>query len=295
MSRGLDAELLHEQRPAGRDRGLGELQLADVALREVDGPLEVALLPPVQDEHALAVLQRHDARGEAGRELGRLLGVREAPGVIEQAALGELGHGVDQAGAADADGLDLADHAQVERAAVDLDDLDGAVGGAHAAADLRRLEGRTGRRRRREDALLAAERDLAVRADVDEQAQPLVAVHAGREQAGHDVAADVRAERREHAGGRVRVDGDAEVGGAQARVVARGHDERRDADRLGVDAQRELGHRRVAGERDLVHLVRLHAALLADLLRQRGRASRARAAAGAPGPCRPASSRRCAR
>ena len=192
----------------------------------------------------------------------------EAAGAIEQAALGELRHGVDQAGAADADGLDVADHAQVERAAVDLDDLDGAVGGAHAAADLRRLERRAGRRRRREDALLAAERDLAVRADVDEQAQPLVAVHAGREQAGHDVAADVGAERREHHGGRLRVDGDAEVGGAQARVVARGHDERRDADRLGVDAQRELGHRRVAGERDLVHLVRLDAALLADLLRQ---------------------------
>ncbi len=54
-----------------------------------------------------------------------------------------------------------------------------------------------GRRGRADEPLGRAERDLAVRADVDEEPQPLVARHPGREQAGDDVAADVGAERGE--------------------------------------------------------------------------------------------------
>ncbi len=46
------------------------------------------------------------------------------------------------------------------------------------------------------------------------------------------------------------------------------HDERRDAERLGVDAQGELGHRGVAGQRDLVDLGRVDLSLLADLAGQ---------------------------
>ena len=38
--------------------------------------------------------------------------------------------------------------------------------------------------------------------------------------------------------------------------------------RLGVDAEHDVGHGRVAGEGDLVDLRRAHAALLADGLRQ---------------------------
>ena len=145
----------------------------------------------------------------------------------------------------------------------DAHGLDRAVGGAHAAADLRGLEGRPGGRGGREQALDVAERDLAVRADVDEQPQPLVARHAGGQQARDDVAADVRAERREDVRVRARVHGDAEVGRAHERVARRGHDERRHADRLGIDAEQQLRHRRVAGERDLVDLVGRHLALLA--------------------------------
>ena len=79
------------------------------------------------------------------------------------------------------------------------------VGGAHAAADLRGLERRPGRRGGGHDAVLVAERDLRVRADVDEQPQALVAREAGGEHARDDVAADVGAQRRERERRRARV------------------------------------------------------------------------------------------
>ena len=90
----------------------------------------------------------------------------------------------------------------------------------------------------REQALDVAERDLAVRADVDEQPQALVARHARGQQARDDVAADVGAERREdvrvaRAGARVTP----KSVGAHQRVARGGHDERRHADRLGIDAE----------------------------------------------------------
>ena len=147
----------------------------------------------------------------------------------------------------------------------DLHALDRALGGAHAAADLGRLEGRAGGRRGGQHALVGAERDLAVGADVDEQPHALVAREAGGQHAGHDVAADVGAERREDDGRRARVDGDAEVARQRRRQVVRGDDERRHRERLGVDAERELGHRHVADDDDLVDVVRRDARLLAHL------------------------------
>ena len=88
-------------------------------------------------------------------------------------------------------------------------DLDRAVGGAHAAADGAALEGRAGGGGGGEQPVAVGEHDLAVRADVDEQPDPLVAVHARGEHAGDDVAADVRAQGREDHGRRPRVDRDA--------------------------------------------------------------------------------------
>ena len=153
-------------------------------------------------------------------------------------------------------------------ARVELDHLDRAVGRAHAAADRAALERRPGRRRGGQDAVAVAEHDLAVGADVDEQPGPLVAVHAGGEHAGDDVAADVRAEGREAATARARgCSVEPEVGGEQPAAARGGHHERRDAERLGVDAERQRGHRGVAGERDLVDLARVDPGLGADLAR----------------------------
>ena len=156
--------------------------------------------------------------------------------------------------------------ASVDPAVAQLHALDRAVGRAHAAADLRRLEGRAGGRRGGDHAVLVAQRDLRVRADVDEQPQALVARQPRGEDPRDDVAADVGAERREREGGRARVHGDAEVGGLQRRRLVRGDDERRHGERLRVDAERELRHRHVAAQRDLVDLARVDAGLGAHLL-----------------------------
>ena len=55
--------------------------------------------------------------------------------------------------------------------------------------------------------------------------------------------------------------GDAQVPGADLGQQAGGHDERRDAEWLGVNAEDQVDHGGVAREGDLVDLVRLHAAL----------------------------------
>ncbi len=166
----------------------------------------------------------------------------------------------------------------------DRDRLDGAVGGPHPAPDGRALEGRPGRRGGREQPVAVAEHDLAVRADVDEQPGPRVPVHAGREQPGGDVAADVGAERREHERPRPRMRRHARVGSEHLRQLAGRHDERRDAERLRVDAERDVGHRRVPGDGDLGDVSRIRAGLRADLARPARRASRARAGREYPAP-----------
>ena len=79
----------------------------------------------------------------------------------------------------------------------DPHDFDGSLRRPHATGDLRGLERRTGWCGCADEALGGAERDLAVRAHVDEEAKSLVARHPAREEAGDDVAAHVGAERRE--------------------------------------------------------------------------------------------------
>ena len=93
-----------------------------------------------------------------------------------------------------------------------------------------------------------------------------VARHPGGEQARDDVPADVGAESGEHGRAGARMQGETELRRGHVGERPRGHDERRHADGLGVDAERELGHRRVAGERDLVDVAGLDLSLRAHLL-----------------------------
>ena len=170
-------------------------------------------------------------------------------------------------------------------------DLDRPVRGPHPAPDRAALEGRPGRRRGDDDPVAVAHDDLAVGADVDEEPGPLVAVHPGRQHAGDDVAADVGTERgeEERAGARVEVEPD--LGGQHHRWLRGGHHERRDAERLRIDAQHERGHGGVAGDRDLVDLPWIDATFGADLRRQLGQAWRPRPAGGGAVPPGPSSSR----
>ena len=153
---------------------------------------------------------------------------------------------------------------ELDVVAVDLDDLDGAVGGAHAAADRAALEGRAGRRGGGQRSRSPSPSTISQLVPTSMNSRSaLVAVHAGGQHAGDDVAADVGAERGEHdARGPAGARASAELGRpARTGGVARRHDERRDAERLGVDAERERGHRGVAGDGDLVDLGRVDAAL----------------------------------
>ena len=182
--------------------------------------------------------------------------------------LDQLGDRVDQAGPAESLGLDAADDLEGDVVIGDLHDLDGAVRRTHAAPDRAALEGRPGGRCGGDDGVPVAEHDLAVGADVDEQPRALVAVHAGREHPRHDVATDVGTERREDCGAGTWVQVQPQVLGQDAGWVGGGHHEGRDAQRLGIDAQRERRHRGVARERHLVDMRRIDLALDADLLRQ---------------------------
>ena len=289
---GLHAQLAQQDVPAGGDRRLGELQLAHVALGEEDRVGRV-LAAPVQDEHAL-LADLGQPGGQRGEQGGGVLVGDEAPGVVEQAGLDELGHGVDQPRAAHAHRLGVADHLERERVVGDLHALDRALGGAHPAADLGRLEGRPGRGGGGDHAVDRAERDLAVGAHVDEQPQPPVAGQAGGEHPGDDVAADVGAQRGEHERRGPRVNRDAEVGGgwwAGSWWVATTNGRHRQ--RLGIDPQRQLHHRHVAAHGDLVHLLGGDLGLGQHLGGQLGHRL-VGAIAQRRAPCRPSSSPRCA-
>ncbi len=65
---------------------------------------------------------------------------------------------------------------------------------------------------------------------------------------------------------RVGVQGQPELRRGHVRIGLRRGDEGRHSQRLGIDPERELRHRRVAGERHLVDLAGVDLALLADLL-----------------------------
>src|SRR5581483_10473092 len=97
----LDAEVAAKEVPAGGDRRLRELELAHVALREVHvvGEVEDVLLADLPE----AIRRFED----------------EAPGVVEHPGADELCDRVDEAGAAQADGLDVADDGQLDLAVGD--------------------------------------------------------------------------------------------------------------------------------------------------------------------------------
>ena len=136
---------------------------------------------------------------------------------VEQPDADQLAHRVDQPGPAHSGRHGVADHLQVKAVVVDLDHLDRTRRSAHATADRRGLERRPGRRRSCQHPLAVTENDFAVRADVDEQPEPLVTIHPGGQDPGDDVSADVCAERREDRRPRLRVDANPQVARRQSR------------------------------------------------------------------------------
>ncbi len=193
--------------------------------------------------------------------LGEPFVTEEAPGGIDAAHAREFGDHVHQTRSAQADRRLATDDLKVQALVVDGHDLDGPGGCAHAAGDGRCLERRAGGSGRTDESLAVGEDDLAVGADVDEQAQPLVAVHSGRQRTRDDVTTHVGAQRGEDRCARPGMNRYAEVRCSQTFEVGAGQDERGHSERLGIDPEEQLHHGRVARERQLVHLVRGDACL----------------------------------
>ena len=125
--------------------------------------------------------------------------------------------------------------------------------------DLAALERRACRCCRGDDAVLVADDDLTVRADVDQQSRDRFPGDPRRDDVGDDVGTDVGTDRREQHEASFRVDRDTGVGSAQILWLQERRGERRLADRLGVDAEQQVQHRRVAGSDDLQDLLAVHA------------------------------------
>ena len=183
---GLDAVTLHEQRAAGVERGLGELDLPDVVLRDH----ELGLAGP---EH---VRECPSVRHYAGRASGQR--AVDRPVRREHACQVELGDRLDDPGAAHARHVDVGEsrlvrpgvapdraNARLERLRVDANPLDRPRRRSLAAGDLRALERRAGRARRGQQALAVAEHDLGVRAHVHDEVHLVTEVRPfGQDDAG---------------------------------------------------------------------------------------------------------------
>ena len=170
---------------------------------------------PGQREHPLAV-DLAEPVGEARQLVGRCFVGDEAAAGVEQADLDQLGDGIDQARPAQSLGGDVADHlAGRRRRRVTLT--------TSMAPSAARMPQRIAPPSKAGPAGAAVETMRSPSPSTISQLvptsmnsrMPLVAVHPGREHPGHDVAADVGAERRQHDGASARVDVDAEVAGEQ--------------------------------------------------------------------------------
>ena len=209
------AVAVHQQRAAGVERGLGELDRAHVVLRDRE------LAARRRAEHVgegAAVRRRCAACARPARR-------RSSPSVVIMPAryssaitsmMPEPQTPVTSRRAGEArlvrPGVG-ADHleARLERLRVDAHALDRAGRRALAAGDLRALERRAGRARRGEQALAVAEHDLGVGADVDEQRHLVAEVRRLGEHDARGVGADVAGDAGQHVRPRAAVHGDAEL------------------------------------------------------------------------------------
>ena len=187
--------------------------------------------------------------------------------VIEEAGQQQLRDDVHEARAADSHRLDVAsDHLQLDPVAQGHA-FDRSLGGPHAALDLTSLERRAGRSRGGERPLGAADNDLPIGADIHEDAHLGVARHAGGQNAGDDVRADVGAQCRQGLHVAVWMDVEAEHGGRHGKRLHEGGGERHHGDRRRVHAHQEVEHRHVADHHRLVGALAAHACLLVEVCR----------------------------
>ena len=152
--------------------------------------------------------------------------------------------------------LHVADHLQAHVVVADLDALDGAAARPACRSGSRLLRTPARRAPRWPAAGRRARGRSRSSCHVDEQPQALVPVHPRGQRAGDDVPAHIGAQRGEQVGPRTAGARRRRYRSPARREHPGGHHERRHAERLGVDAERDGRSRRVACQRNLVDLGR---------------------------------------
>ena len=283
---GGDAGDVLQHRDAGGDRALGELHLAHVVLRE-DDLARGAGLARAAATIDLALLAAHDHPvAQARRAAGRAPSTWISPVQSITPASSSAGDEVDEAGAADAERVGLADRVQVE-VVVDgrrgrwrpraprmpwricAPSSAGPAGAEHAHRRVAR-----------------AEQHLAVGADVDGDAQLVVSsmrVASATATASAPTKPATSGSRHTRASGAT-----FRNSSRAASVDGVAHHRRvgREADVRGIDAEQQVVHARVADDDDLVDPLRQHARLardLLDVLVQEADDARVAACGGCPG------------
>ena len=138
------------------------------------------------EEHAVVIFI------QAGSQmLGQFVLVGETTCLIHHAQAHQARNGVNQARAANAHRLRVANRGIAQTALVDDNFRDGTWICRHATADVSALEHRTRRRGARNRARLAAQRHFAVRAQVNQQRGSIFLQKMHRHNATRDVAAHV--------------------------------------------------------------------------------------------------------
>ena len=222
------------------------------------------------DVRRLRLCERRGVGTREGDSRPRARPRREAPGRrtrlsgLMRPVRRKLGEEVDQAGAADPDGLRPVDRPVLDPAVdVERERLDGAVGGLHPVGDLAALEGRAGGAARSHDPSSCRDHDLGVRTDVDQHRHPFVGrVEPDGHEIGGDVGADVARDERRAPDASLRVRVEAELVG-ERRQVGRRADSGQDLelggrlvgslpDRRDVEPEEQVAHGRVADHHDLV-------------------------------------------
>ena len=174
--------------------------------------------------------------------------------------------GVDQPRPADAPGGHVS-HGPDPDILLDADAIDGPRGRPHAMPDLRPLEGRTGRRRGRQDPVARAEGHFAVRPDVHGQPDLVRLVEPGRHDHRQRVGPHIGADEGQEVDPGVGKP-DPQVGGPHLERIARHRHVGAGDDGGGGDPEGQVMHQGVAHHGHEVHLAGIHAgaAVVEDLV-----------------------------
>ena len=270
----LDAHALHQQPHARVQRGLAQLYRTHVVLRYLDRPRALACGTDLIRKCAAVALNARVARSQRA--------VDDAV-VAYHACEIQLGQYLDDARAADAgyagcgdrlfEALFVgppvaADHleARLQRLWVDAHALDRAGRGALTAADLRALESGAGGAGASEQALVVAQDNFGVGADVDQQRDLVGQVGSLGEQDARGVGADMAGDAWQHIDARVAVDRKVDLDRPQRERAVGRQRERRAAELDRIDTQQQVVHDRVADEGGFQDIGGRHA----DLLRHVG-------------------------